>query len=56
MANDRIDGVDTRVVEMQFDNKQFEKGADKTLTTLEKLKKSLNFSNAGKGFDSLKGH
>lgn len=53
MANDRIDGVDTRVVEMQFDNKQFEKGAGQTLTTLEKLKKSLNFSNAGKGFDSL---
>lgn len=53
MANDRIDGVDTRVVEMQFDNKQFEKGAGQTLTTLEKLKKSLNFDNAGKGFDTL---
>lgn len=53
MANNKVDNVDTRVVEMQFDNKQFEKGADKTLTTLEKLKNALKFENANKGFDSL---
>lgn len=55
MANNlgKIDDVDTRVVEMQFDNKQFEKGASTTLNTLEKLKQSLKFDGVEKGFDSL---
>lgn len=45
--------VETRVVEMEFDNKQFEKGAEQTLSTLDKLKKSLNFKNANSGLDTL---
>lgn len=49
----KIDDVDTRVVEMQFDNKQFEKGASTTLSTLEKLKAALKFDGVNKGFDSL---
>lgn len=49
----KIDDVDTRVVEMQFDNKQFEKGASATLNTLEKLKAALKFDGVNKGFDSL---
>lgn len=49
----KIDDVDTRVVEMQFDNKQFEKGASTTLNTLEKLKAALKFDGVNKGFDSL---
>lgn len=35
--------VDTRVVELKFNNAQFEKNVKSTLSTLEKLKKALNF-------------
>lgn len=45
--------IDTRIVEMQFDNKNFEKGAKETLNTLDDLKKSLNFDGAEKGFKTL---
>lgn len=45
--------VDNRVVEMQFDNKQFESGVETTLTSLDKLKSSLNLSGAAKGFSEL---
>lgn len=37
--------VDERVVQMRMDNEDFEKGAAKTMGTLEKLKTSLNFKN-----------
>lgn len=36
--------VDQRIVQMQFDNAQFEQGAATTMGTLEKLKNSLNFN------------
>lgn len=45
--------VDNRVVEMQFDNKQFESGVRTTLNSLKKLKESLKLDNATKGFDEL---
>ena len=45
--------VDTRIVEMEFDNKDFEKGAKETLQTLDDLKKSLNFEGTEKGFKTL---
>lgn len=45
--------VDERVVEMRFDNEQFESGAKETLSTLDKLKQALNFSGASKGIDNL---
>lgn len=35
--------VDQRVVQMQFDNAQFERGTRQSLGTIEALKKSLNF-------------
>ena len=35
--------VDQRVVEMRFDNKQFEQGVSSTMSMLDKLKQSLNF-------------
>lgn len=38
--------VDNRVVEMEFDNDQFEKGVHQTLGTLEQLKQSLEFENS----------
>ena len=34
---------DRRIVEMQFDNAAFEKGAAKSMSTLQKLKESLDF-------------
>lgn len=44
--------IDKRVVEMQFNNKDFEKNAQASLTTIEKLKMALNFDGA-KGLESL---
>lgn len=45
--------VDERIVEMQFDNQQFEKNANQSISTLDKLKQSLNLDGAAKGFDEL---
>ena len=45
--------VDSKVVEMRFDNVQFERNARTTMTTLEKLKEKLNFSGAVKGLDDI---
>lgn len=45
--------VDSRVVEMQFDNKHFEANVKTTMSTLDKLKQSLQFKDASKGFDNL---
>ena len=45
--------IDQRVVEMRFDNKQFERGVSETMTTLEKLKQRLNFRGAVKGAESI---
>ena len=45
--------VEQRVVEMRFDNKQFEANASTSLSTLDKLKKSLNFTGASKGLNDV---
>lgn len=45
--------IEERVVEMRFDNSQFEKNASQTLSTLEKLKQSLNLTGAAKGFEDI---
>lgn len=45
--------VDSRVVEMQFDNRQFERNVSTTMSTLEKLKQKLNFSGASKGLEEV---
>lgn len=45
--------VDSKVVEMSFDNKNFEKNVNQSLGTLDKLKKSLNFDETTKGLDKL---
>lgn len=39
--------IDNRVVEMRFDNGQFEKGVQQSLSTLDKLKQALDFSKFG---------
>lgn len=45
--------IDERVVEMRFDNKQFESGVSKTLTSLDKLKEKLNLDGATKGLKAV---
>jgi tape measure domain-containing protein len=45
--------VDQRVVEMQFDNRHFEQNDRTSMTTLERLKQSLNLTGAAKGFDNI---
>ena len=48
--------VDQRVVEMRFDNQQFERNVSTTMSTIEKLKAKLNFKGFGDGLKSLSGH
>lgn len=45
--------IDERVVEMRFDNKQFESNVKTSMSTLERLKLSLNFSGASKGLSCI---
>lgn len=45
--------VDERVVEMQFDNRQFERNVSTSVSTLDKLKRSLNLSGAAKGLSDV---
>ena len=45
--------IDKRVVEMRFDNKQFESNVQTSLSTIEKLKKSLDMDGATKGLESI---
>ena len=45
--------IDQKVVEMRFNNQQFERNAQTSLNTLEKLKRSLDLRGASKGLESL---
>lgn len=45
--------VDERVVEMRFENGQFEKGVAQSTESLNKLKKSLNLEGAAKGLENV---
>lgn len=45
--------IDQRVVEMQFNNKNFEKNVSQSMSTLDKLKEKLNFRGASKAMDEL---
>lgn len=45
--------VDERIVQMEFDNRQFEANIGTTISSLEKLKGSLNFSGATEGLDAI---
>lgn len=46
--------VDDRVVQLRFDNSQFESNVRTSMSTLERLKNALKFKNASKGLDSIK--
>lgn len=45
--------IDERVVEMRFDNKQFEQNVQTSISTIEKLEKSLNLKGASKGLEDV---
>lgn len=45
--------VDDRIVNMRFDNSDFEKNVSTSMNTLDKLKQSLNFSDSGKSLEGL---
>lgn len=45
--------IDQRIVEMQFDNNQFERGAKQSIETLDKLDKSLDLRESAKNLTAL---
>lgn len=45
--------VDNRVVEMEFDNKQFETGVRQTIASLDALKEALKFNTSATNINSL---
>ena len=45
--------VDSKVVELGFNNQQFESNAKTSISTLDKLKKALNFSGSSKNFEDM---
>lgn len=49
----RVSSIDNRVVNMQFNNQQFEQGIKTTLSSLEALNKGLKLEGATKGLNDL---
>ena len=45
--------IDSRVLDMRFENRQFEAGVQTSINTLDKLKKSLNISSSEKGISGI---
>lgn len=45
--------IENNVVSMSFDNSNFERNAKTTMNTLDKLKKTLNFSGTAKSFNDI---
>lgn len=45
--------IDQRVVEMRFDNSNFENNVKTSMSTLEKLKRALKFDGASKGLENI---
>lgn len=45
--------IDQRVVEMRFDNKQFESNVATSMSTLDKLKAKLRLGDSAKSFDNI---
>ena len=45
--------IDERVVQMEFDNKNFEANAKATMSTIDRLKEKLNFKGAAKGVSEI---
>lgn len=49
----RVSSIDQRVVQMSFDNRQFEQGVATTMGSLDKLNKSLQLQGATKGLSDV---
>lgn len=45
--------IDDKVVAMSFENSKFESGVKTTISSIDRLKQSLNFTGVGKSFDAL---
>lgn len=45
--------VDTNVVQLKFDNKQFEEGCRQSMSTLEKLNQQIDNTSSGKAFKEI---
>lgn len=50
-----MSGIDNRIVAMKFDNAQFERGVSTTISSMDRLKQSLNFTDAQKKIQGLSG-
>jgi tape measure domain-containing protein len=48
-----MSSIDQRIVQMDFQNAQFERGVKKSLFSLERLKQGLNLDNASKSLNQL---
>ena len=51
--NKSSDALDLRIVELRFDNQQFESATKESMSTLDKLKNQLKFEESGKGLENL---
>ena len=45
--------LDEQVVELRFDNQNFETNVNQSINTINRLKQSLDFEDAGSSFDSI---
>lgn len=45
--------IDNKIVEMKFDNREFEANVKTSMSTLDKLKEKLHFKNASEGLEEL---
>lgn len=45
--------IDEKVVKMSFDNAKFQSGVSESMSIIDKLKQSLQFTGVSKGFDSI---
>lgn len=45
--------IDNKVVQMEFDNSRFERNVQTSLSTLDKLRQSLNLTSSAKGFENI---
>ena len=48
-----MSSIDNRIVNMEFNNKEFEKNISTSIDSLDSLKKSLDFKGAEKSFDEV---
>ena len=48
-----MNNIDQRIVEMQFDNKQFEQGISTSISSLDKMKQSLKLDESAKSLSNL---